>query len=293
MKPPSFSYLRPASLEEAVVALCESGDDAMVLAGGQSLLPAMVLRVARPSVLVDISSLRELRQVEIDDQCITIGAAVTHNEILHSDELASAMPVLRTAAGWIAHYSIREKGTFGGSLANADPASEWPCIAICIGATVHVAGREGSKAVKAEEFFLGPLTSALEPGEIITHVTIPRLDDGEIVVFDELAAQHGAFGYVLVAIKARLVRNRIKDIRICVGGCGGVPELAMSHAEEFQEAELNEQLAVQMAEVTVKRLEPDGDRYIASDDRRQMAAELIRRNLLELGAKLGQGKLGA
>lgn len=293
MKPPSFSYLRPASLEEAVAALGESGDDAMVLAGGQSLLPAMVLRVARPSVLVDIGRLNELRQVEIDDRCITIGAAVTHNEILHSDALASAMPVLRTAAGWIAHYSIREKGTFGGSLANADPASEWPCIAVCTGATVHVVGREGQKAVEAEEFFLGPLTSALEPGEIITHVTIPRLEDGEIVVFDELAAQHGAFGYVLVAIKARLARNRIEDIRICVGGCGGVPELAMSHAGEFRGAELDGPLAERMAQAAVERLEPDGDRYIASDDRRQMAAELIRRNLLELAAKLGQEKVGA
>ncbi|OJU06959.1 MAG: hypothetical protein BGN83_21415 [Rhizobium sp. 63-7] len=293
MKPPSFSYLRPASLEDAVVALGEAGDDAMVLAGGQSLLPAMVLRVARPPVLVDISRLTELRRIVIDDSCITIGAAVTHNEILRSEELASAMPVLRSAAGWIAHYSIREKGTFGGSLANADPASEWPCIAICVGATVHVAGGEGPKAVEAGEFFLGPLTSALEPGEIITHVTIPRLDDGEIVVFDELAAQHGAFGYVLVAIKARLARNRIQDIRICVGGCGGVPELVVSDAEEFQGAELGDEVAAQIAEIAIQQLEPDGDRYIASDDRRQMAAELIRRNLLKLGSKPGQEKIGA
>jgi CO/xanthine dehydrogenase FAD-binding subunit len=293
MKPPLFSYLRPASLAEAVAALGEAGDDAMVLAGGQSLLPAMVLRVARPSVLVDIGRLRELRQIVVDDQRVTIGAAVTHNEILRSDELASVMPVLRTAAGWIAHYSIREKGTFGGSLANADPASEWPCIAVCVGATVHIAGGDGPKTVEAGEFFLGPLTSALEPGEIITHVTIPRLKDGEFVLFDELAAQHGAFGYVLVAIRARFAKNRLHDIHICVGGCGGVPELVMSDGEEFQGAELGEQLAERIAEAAVKQLEPDGDKYITPDDRRQMAAELIRRNLLKLSLKLGQEKVGA
>lgn len=288
MKPARFNYHRPENLHRAADLMIELGEDAYLLAGGQSLLPAMILRVSRPTDLVDISRLAELRRIEVLDDSIVIGAATTHNEIRNSEELAASMPVFRSAAGWIAHHSIREKGTFGGSLANADPASEWPCIAVALSAEVHIFHADGRRSMPAAEFFLAPLTSALEPGEIITHVSFPR-DSADIIAFDEVAPQRGAFGLALAASRTRFDDDRLSALRICVGGCGGTPEVVISGDQEFLGRRLNDNLAFAIAQHVHDKLEPDGDKYISSADRKQIAKGLVLRMLRQLGGS-GAGR---
>jgi carbon-monoxide dehydrogenase medium subunit len=193
MKPAPFDYLRAGSVSDALAALAEH-EDAKVLAGGQSLLTLMNLRLARPSMLVDIGGLAELDRVFSDDEDVLIGALVRHRRVETDPELRALVPLAAAAAAHIGHVGIRNRGTLGGTLAHADPAAELPLVMVTLGATCYLESlADGVRAVPAEQFFLSYYTSALRPDELLTWVRVPRARGGQGWGFAELARRHGDF----------------------------------------------------------------------------------------------------
>ena len=177
MKMPPFDYACPTTLLEAV-ALLASRDDAKALDGGQSLVPMLAFRLAQPALLVDLRKLAELRKITISADGVRLGAMVRWRDILDDDRLTTAQPLLKAAVAEVAHYQIRNRGTVGGSLAHADPAAEMPGIAVTCEAEIHVRGKSGSRMIKAGEFFVGPLMTALAADEIIVEVRLPAWPAG-------------------------------------------------------------------------------------------------------------------
>jgi carbon-monoxide dehydrogenase medium subunit len=193
MKLPPLEYARPASIAEAVALLAAHGAEAKPLAGGQSLVPMLAFRVAAPSLVVDLGNLKELRQIRISDAGIALGAMVRWCDILDDARLRAAHPLLVAAVSHVAHYQIRNRGTVGGSIAHADPAAEMPGIAVTCEAEITAIGKAGARAIAAADFFLGPLTTALEPDEIITEIRLPPWPAGRRFGFAEFARRQGDF----------------------------------------------------------------------------------------------------
>ena len=227
MKPAPFDYVRPASVAEAVEALAGHPGEAKVLAGGQSLVPLMNLRLARPGMLVDLDRVAGLDEVEVGAGHLTIGAMVRHERLLTDPTIHRHAPLLAQAAAWIGHSAIRHRGTIGGSLAHADPAAELPAVVVALGAELVAAGPAGtSRSIPAGEFFLGPLTTALDDGEVLTEVRIPVASEGRRVGFAEFARRHGDFALVLAAAVVEP-----PGVRVVLGGVGPVPVAVSDLAE--------------------------------------------------------------
>jgi carbon-monoxide dehydrogenase medium subunit len=200
MKPPPFDYVRAGSVEEAVVLLAEHGDEAKIIAGGQSLMPMLAFRMAAPKLLVDIGPIATLRRISVDDRGVTLGALVRWCDIERHAELSHAHPLLVEAIKHVAHYQIRNRGTIGGSLAHADPAAEFPGIAVACEAEIEVVGSNGPRTIVANEFFLDSLTTALAPDELIVSVRLPPWKLGRRWAFDEFARRRGDFALAGVAL---------------------------------------------------------------------------------------------
>jgi carbon-monoxide dehydrogenase medium subunit len=199
MKLPPFEYACPTTISEAI-ALLASHDDAKPLAGGQSLVPMMAFRVASPSLLVDLRKLAELRQIKISPDGVTLGAMVRWREILDDVRLRTAHPLLVAAVEHVAHYQIRNRGTVGGSMAHADPAAEMPGVAVTCEATIAVAGKSGSRIIAADDFFHGPLMTALAADEIITEIRLPAWPPRRRFGFQEFARRRGDFAMAAAAV---------------------------------------------------------------------------------------------
>lgn len=208
MKASVFRYERAGTVAEATALLARHGEGARIIAGGQSLIPTMAVRMAAPDILVDIGGIAPLRGIEmVEDggrRRIRIGALVRHAEIERSAVIAAEVPLLAQAVRHVAHQAIRNRGTFGGSLAAADPASEFPACALALEATIHVEGPDGARAIAAEEFFLGPYETALRPSEILTTVDIDAQVPGVRVGFAELARRQGDYALVGLALVGTL-----------------------------------------------------------------------------------------
>ncbi len=216
MKPPPFEYVRPSTLAEAVAQLASSGDDAKLLAGGQSLIPLLNFRLAAPSVLVDLNGVKELSFLEAGKGSLRIGAMTRTRTIETAPEVAKANSLLAAAAGWIGHVQIRNRGTVGGSLAHADPSAELPALCVLLDAQITLTGQKGSRTVGAESFFRGFMSTALEHDEVLTDVTIPSLPAGAGWGFREFAQRRGDFAVagaacVLEQQTARLVVFGVAD----------------------------------------------------------------------------------
>jgi carbon-monoxide dehydrogenase medium subunit len=271
MKAADFDYYRVDSLEDALERLGELGEDAKVLAGGQSLVPMMNFRLARPAALVDITRVQELRGIERDGDVLRIRAAATHAEVEHAGELAGGYEVMRAAAKWVGHEPIRSRGTFGGSLAHADPTAEWCLIAVALGAVIEIAGPDGERELPAEEFLLGYFTTALEPDEIVTAVRFPA--PCRRAAMQEFARRHGDFALVAVAVAL----PEDGEPRVVLGGVGDVPvrareaERLLAEGEPFEEA----------ARAAAAEIDPGFDLHASPDYRRRLAATLVRRALEE------------
>ncbi len=207
MKAREFTYHRARSLEQALQLLARHGDEARIIAGGQSLIPALNLRLAAPGHLVDIGGIEALRSIRVlhdgDRERLLIGALVRHVEILRSPDVARCAPLLAQAVKHVAHAAIRNRGTFGGSIAHADPASEFPACVLALGARMHVAGRAGKRTVAASDFFLGLHETAVAPGEILTGVELDAVADGWRPGFAELARRSGDYAMVGFALHGR------------------------------------------------------------------------------------------
>jgi carbon-monoxide dehydrogenase medium subunit len=262
-----FEYVRPSSVAEAVAALTAADGEGKVLAGGQSLVPVLALRLARPAVLVDVNRIPGLDAVERADGTVRVGALVRHATLAEQ----TAHPLLAEAARFIGHTAIRTRGTAGGSLAHADPAAELPAVAVATGATVHVAGPGGSRAVPAAELFDGPLTTTLAEDELLTAVDVPVPARWG---FAEFARRHGDFALVLV-----VVAEVAGQWRVALGGTGPVPARAPA-----AEALLADGAGARDAgRAAAQEITPTGDLHGTADYRRGLAAELVRRAVLQAG----------
>jgi aerobic carbon-monoxide dehydrogenase medium subunit len=218
MKAARFAYARPASIAEALALLQKHGDDARVLAGGQSLVPMMNFRVAAPRVLVDINRIAALTGVKVTKSHVRIGALVRHVELERSAEIARQLPLVAAAMPHIAHPAIRNRGTFGGSCALGDPAAELPACAIALGATFVLAGKKGERRVAAEDFFKGLYATALKPEELLIAGEFPLPKPGYASAFGELARRHGDYAMVGVA-----AHGSTKSVRAAFFGVGDRP----------------------------------------------------------------------
>ena len=226
MKAPSFAYTKPQSLPEVFDLLERHGTGARVLAGGQSLLASLNLRLSAPEILIDIAGLPGMSGLRVEGPLLRIGALATHREIEQSPDVARHLPLLAQAVPHIAHVAIRNVGTFGGSVALADPAAEHPACALALGANFVIAGRRGERRVAAGDFFRGLYQTALEPGELLVAGEFPVLSPGYRSAFAELARRQGDYAIVGLAAHGRVDGGRYGDVRLAFLGAGDRPLLA-------------------------------------------------------------------
>lgn len=219
MKARNFRYIRPTSLRQACTILAQADGDAVPLAGGQSLLAGLNMRLSSPGLLVDIGDLAELRGVTSTGPAVRLGALTRHAELLSSDLVRTALPLVHEAARHIGHMAIRNRGTLGGSLAYADPAAELPACAVALDATLVLAGPGGERRVRAEAFFKGLFETDLRTGELIAAVEFPVLAPGTATGFAELSRRHGDFALAGLAAVASLRDGRIASARLVYVGC--------------------------------------------------------------------------
>lgn len=278
MKPAAFEYLRPASLEEAKAMLATHGDDAKILAGGQTLVPMLNFRLAAPAVLIDINEIPGLDRIESDAGDLRLGALVRWHQIEESEVVAAANPLLSEAVKHIAHYQIRNRGTWAGSSAHADPAAEFPAVAVVCGAEFGVQSARGRRMVAAEDFFIGPLTTALEPDEILADVRFPAWPTGRRWAFEEFAFRSGDFA---VAGVAALVdpADRATPCRIVSFGVGD-RALRLRKAESLiAERSLSEAVIADAARLASGEVEAQEDIHAPAEYRRSLVEVLTYRTL--------------
>lgn len=229
MKAPAFAYARPSSLPDALELMERHGEEARALAGGQSLVPLLAMRLARPGVLVDLNRIPELAGTEVGRDRVRIGALTRLAELERNSAVAEALPILRAALGHVGHFQIRNRSTFGGCLAHADPAAEVPALAVLLGATVVLRSARGERTLPAADFILGPFTTAAEPGELLTAVELPR-PDGAGWAFTEVARREGDFALV----GAAALQPAEGPARVVVFGAGPVPQVVSGSAPEIE-----------------------------------------------------------
>jgi carbon-monoxide dehydrogenase medium subunit len=220
--PAAFDYVRPSTVDEAVQALADGGEDAKVLAGGQSLLPLLRLRMAAPSVLVDLGGIADLRGVRDDGDVLVVGAMTTHASVLADPLVAEHAPLLAQATATVADRQVRHLGTFGGSLAHADPASDLPAVALAMDATMEIAGPGGRRSVPASEFFVDFLTTALGAGEVLTAVRVPKRT-GWTSHYEKFNRTAQAWAVVGVAALVRRDNGSIAEARVALSNMGPTP----------------------------------------------------------------------
>ena len=270
MKPAPFRYVRAGSVAEAVAELAAAGGDAKPLAGGQSLVPLMNLRLARPAVLVDLNPIAELERLEVEDGRLVIGALVRHRRLATDPLVAAHAPLLAEAARWIGHGAIRARGTIGGSLAHADPAAGLPCAAVALGAELSVAGPGGARTLAAAALVDGAYSTRLAEDEMITAVRVPITAGPVGWGFAEIARRHGDFALVLAAATA--VPGRAV---VTLGGVASAPLRIDGELDPQRREEAIAGLAARCVELC----EPAGDVHATADWRRAMVGVVATRAL--------------
>lgn len=279
MKPPKFRYVAPRTLDDAVAHLA-SDPDAKVLSGGQSLMPLLAMRLAAPSILVDLQHVPGLDDIEDQGTSLLVGARVTHREIERSSTVSERLPILSSAVGHIAHPQIRSRGTFGGSTAHADPSGEWPTILLALGATMHAVSPRGRRTIEADAFFVGPFTSTLAEDEILTHVSVPTTRNAWS--FQEAAVKKGDYGLALVAATATPRDGQLVDPRVTVGAAVGSVRRLAEVERLLAGVPLTEAVADEAASTAAASIDPISDIHGSSEYRRKLVASLVRRAVREL-----------
>ncbi len=277
MKAPAFAYARPGILEEAFDLLERHGEQARVLAGGQSLVAMLNLRVAMPDILVDISGLGGMDHISLRGDVLHVGALVRHREIERSPEIAAHCPLLAQAAPHIAHVAIRNAGTFGGSLALADPAAEWPACCLALDARFRLVSRKGERLVRAREFFKGLYATELRQGELIAEIEIP-LAPGYRSAFLELSRRNGDYAIVGVAALAKSEGGKLNDVRLAYLGAGTTPILARHAMQAAQGKPPGDDLRTELG----RDLSPMADLESGVETKLHLASVLTRRALAAL-----------
>src|SRR5580692_5311159 len=279
MKLPPVEYEAPTTAAEAIDLLAEHGDEASVLAGGQSLIPLLALRLARPAVLIDINGVAELAGMSAANGWVTIGAMTREYVAEESGTVADAVPLLAAALPLIGHEAIRSRGTIGGSMAHADPAAELPAVALALGAELVVRGPSGERVIPAAEWFEGYLTTSRRPDELLTEVRFPAAGRGTGVSFQEVARRHGDFAIVGLAASLTLSGGAISDARLAFAGLSDVPV----RAGEAEDLLVGERPSAELFDEAARRatdgIDPPADLHGSSDYRKTVAAAIARRGL--------------
>jgi carbon-monoxide dehydrogenase medium subunit len=276
--PAAFDYVRPESVEQAVSALAERGDEAKVLAGGQSLLPLMRLRLATPEVVVDVGRLADLRGVREDGDALVIGALTTHHEVMNDELVRQHAPLLAETTGTVADPAVRHRGTFGGSLAHADPAGDLPAAALALGAEMVAQGPNGRRSIPAAEFFVDYLETALAPDELLVEVRVPKLGSGWGFRYEKLHRVAQAWAIVGVAAAVRRDDGSIAEARIGLTNMGPTPLRAAAVEQALAGGDLsNEAVLTQAAERAAEGTSPPSDLSGQADYRQHLARVLTRR----------------
>lgn len=279
MKPPPFDYYAADCIEAAVQALADAGGDGKIIAGGQSLMPMLNFRLLRPSILIDINRIPDLSYIRDDGGEIRVGPLTRHRILETSDIIARQFPVLHEAMGYVAHLAVRNRGTIGGSLSHADPAAELPMMSLLLDARLEVQSPLGRRKIEARDFFLGALTTALEDGEMLVEVRLPKLSERAGWAFEEVARRSGDFALASVAVIMNSDGDTISDLRIGMMGVGETPMRA-TDAENILAGQRYSEAAVAAAVDAIRAaVEPNTDLHASADYRRHLVGILAQQAL--------------
>jgi carbon-monoxide dehydrogenase medium subunit len=276
MKASAFAYARATSMSNALDLLAAHGDRAKVLSGGQSLIPAMNLRLISPEFIVDIGELDELRGILVRDDVLTIGALTRHVDLLKSVEIAKHAPLLAEAGAHIAHPAIRNRGTLGGSLAHADPASELPACMLALDATIIVRGERAERRIAADEFFKGIYETALSANELLVAVELPIARENSAYFFHEFARRRGDYAIAGLAARAIVAGGIFEHLRLAFFAIGDRPVLAKA-ANRLVNVEITPALVSGALAALGEELDPHDDQQASPAMRRHLARVLLRR----------------
>jgi aerobic carbon-monoxide dehydrogenase medium subunit len=283
VKPAPFAYARAASLDQVFDLLARHGDEARLLAGGQSLVPTLDLRLSAPALLIDINGLDELAGIAVEDGGLRIGALTRQRTVEESAEVARHAPLLQLAMPYVAHPAIRNRGTIGGSIAFADPAAELPACAMALGAQIELRGAQGSRTVEAGRFFRGLYETDLRPGEVVTAVTIPSCAGYRSAIV-ELTRRHGDYAMVGLAAHARLDGGMLADARLVFFGVGAKPVQAHTAGAALEGRKLDDVSIAAATEALADDLGPVGDLQASAATKLHLAGVLTARVLRQLAA---------
>jgi len=284
LKAPPFAYARARSLAEVFDLLARHGDGAKLLAGGQSLIATLNMRLSAPQLLIDITRLTELSGIQVRNGIVRIGALTTHAEIERSAEIRKHLPLLAQAAPHIAHAAIRNVGTFGGSIALADPAAEWPACCVALDAQFVMAGKAGTRRVAARDFFEGLYATALRPDEVLTQVEIAVPGPEYRSAFVELAQRRGDYAIVGLAAVAKCARGVLSDLRLAFLGVGQVPVLARGAMAVMEGKRVAAEAIAAATQALSRDLDPGPDLYSSAATKMHLACALTGRALTVLAA---------
>jgi CO/xanthine dehydrogenase FAD-binding subunit len=277
MKPAAFDYIAPKSLEAAVAALTAANGDGKVLAGGQSLMPLLNFRMARPAVVIDLMHIPGLSFIELRGDKVAIGAMTRHADLEFSELVAAKLPVMAAAMRHVAHLAIRNKGTIGGSLSHADPAAELPMLAVFYGATIKVQGPEGRRDIPAEDFFISALTNCLDAEEIVFEIDFPIPTSHTGWAFEEVARRFGDFALASIAVSFGVLDRQIADARVAVMGVADTPRRLREAEAALQGLQDSPQAAVGFAEVVCSCLTPESDIHVSAEYRKNLIGALAKK----------------
>ena len=282
MKAPAFSYLRPTRLNDVIALLQQHGDEARLLAGGQTLLATLNMRLSEPALLIDLQAVKELKGITLNGSTLRIGAMVTHSEIEASPLVADHAPLLRMAAPHIAHRAIRNLGTLGGSIAYGDPAAEWPACLLALDGVVLTRGPAGERRIAAKDFFTGLYTTALTANEIIIACDFPVSSAQQRFAFDELTRRHGDYAVVGLAACATLSTGVLTNMRLAWLGVGTQPARTTAVEAVLEGQFFSNALLASATQALRHELQPQADLTHSAATKQHLAEVMLKRALIAL-----------
>ena len=291
MKPSAFEYFNPQSVQEAIELLDRYGDEAKIIAGGQSLVPMMNFRLARPEILIDINGIKELEYIKTEGDELVIGALTRERDIEQSPLVVEKWPLLSKAISLIGHSAIRNRGTIGGSLVHADPSAEIPTSLCALNGKVKVGGPSGERILEPEEFFLTYLTTSLEPSDLLVEVRIPALPEKTGWSFGELSRRSGDFAIVAVGILIFTETAGVcREARISMGGVAPTPVRAEEAEALLAGQKITEKLIAEAAQQAAEETDTEPDYHASAEYRMDMARVFVKRGLQEACNMLNGGQ---
>ena len=282
MKAPAFAYARPRDLSDVLALMAEHGDNARLLAGGQTLNATLNMRLSEPSMLIDLQAVSVLKGISIQGPMLRLGAMTTHTEIEDSPLIAQHLPLLKAAVPHIAHRAIRNLGTFGGSIAYGDPAAEWPACLLALDGVVIAQGPQGQRRIAAQDFFTGLYSTDLHEDELIVACDLPLTKGAHRYAFDELARRHGDYAVVGIAATAQVHGQVLRDVRLAWLGAAAQPMRSPRTESLLEGQTLNEALVTQAVQCLKDELPTEADLTHSAASKSHLAGVMLKRALKTL-----------